>query len=1042
MKKTLSLLLSLCIMLMSTASFAYDTEALTNVTENITTDFSAQNSSGDEFVSRAAMAEYAVKLIDKNDAGSTDAAFDDVTESTEHALFINRAAQLGIVNGDGKSFAPKRNVTFAESCKMLVAALDYSKYADVKGGYYPGFVEGAKALGITEGVDLAPDAYITSADAVKMLSNALAIKPSYEAPEGKVNVPEYTFDYPDVTAETFKKDITKAVEKGHPYIFADKEDFEKVKNNAFGQNKYLTEIYAKVKAAADTYVDRQVTTLGQVLAGSGYNGRAGECLSAISNCALVYMVEGDERYAQRAYDEAAAWADLESWGTYQYIDNNFPVFSLAICYDWLYDWMNQEQRDKIFNALKEKHFNTMYDMATRTEENKPTSGFIMFYYNSNNHAVLDNTATFVAAMALADREPDYATKIMEWTFKNMEASVKRYFPDSAWYEGTGYWGYTGPFMARWLISMQTALGTTYGLAETEWLKGIGYFPIYDGTVDNHFVINDSSVAPRSDDYVYLLAILSGNKDFENYAVHYTNTANPFTCLGFNVNGDYDAPINVDTFSLDKHFRNTDEVTMRSTWDGETPVFAGMFVQDANLTHGTMNSGTLTFQALGDLWVSNPGRDDYGLKGYWASGQNGQRWTYYFGRAEANSCLVINPDEGGGQIVNSHDVVNIFKSSPRGAYAIADLTKTYAPYAKSYRRGIALTEDRAVFVVQDELELLEESEVYSFINIYDSEIKIAPDSKSVLLSKGNKHVKLDILCDAPYELSVMRCEPLPTSPNPDGQKVINNISKLSFHFPETKGYNFRIEMRPYLTEEEITPASTAITPFTEWTVPEGTYASDGAESIIADGTPIADFNPATRCYKLDKMPESLECTADTAKYEVSYKDAPDGSAKYVILKNKGTGKYISYMIEEKEAVPVYVAPDISGFEEAVITSVVATADDGNAAENAIDKDMVSRWSAAGKQSITFTLENPEDVKGLGIAFYSGDKRSTYFDILVSEDGNTWENVQICQSSGLTLEFEYFLFDTAKKAKYIRLDCRGNNSSASSKWNSITEVKVLK
>ena len=145
---------------------------------------------------------------------------------------------------------------------------------------------------------------------------------------------------------------------------------------------------------------------------------------------------------------------------------------------------------------------------------------------------------------------------------------------------------------------------------------------------------------------------------------------------------------------------------------------------------------------------------------------------------------------------------------------------------------------------------------------------------------------------------------------------------------------------------------------------------------------------------------------------------------------------------KEAVPVYIAPDITGLEEATISSVVATADDGNAAENTIDGDLVSRWSAAGKQSITYTLENVTDVKGLGIAFYSGDQRSTYFDILVSEDGENWETVSICQSSGLTLEFEYFLFDTAKKAKYIRLDCRGNNSSASYKWNSITEVKAFK
>lgn len=121
-----------------------------------------------------------------------------------------------------------------------------------------------------------------------------------------------------------------------------------------------------------------------------------------------------------------------------------------------------------------------------------------------------------------------------------------------------------------------------------------------------------------------------------------------------------------------------------------------------------------------------------------------------------------------------------------------------------------------------------------------------------------------------------------------------------------------------------------------------------------------------------------------------------------------------------------------------TPVTASADDGNVPANVLDNNLATRWSANGDgQWIQLCLNDTLTITGVQIAFYSGNTRSSTFDVLVGNDGATWTTAATGRvSSGTSLNLETFTF-AAQTGKYVRIVGHGNSVNL---WNSYTEVKV--
>jgi hypothetical protein len=120
-----------------------------------------------------------------------------------------------------------------------------------------------------------------------------------------------------------------------------------------------------------------------------------------------------------------------------------------------------------------------------------------------------------------------------------------------------------------------------------------------------------------------------------------------------------------------------------------------------------------------------------------------------------------------------------------------------------------------------------------------------------------------------------------------------------------------------------------------------------------------------------------------------------------------------------------------------SAVLASADDGNVPANTVDNNLTTRWSAQGDgQWIRYDLGTTRTISYVKIAFYSGDTRTSTFDVQTSSDGTTWTTRTSRTSSGTSTALETFDFADVS-ARYVRIVGHGNSVNL---WNSYAEVEV--
>ena len=122
----------------------------------------------------------------------------------------------------------------------------------------------------------------------------------------------------------------------------------------------------------------------------------------------------------------------------------------------------------------------------------------------------------------------------------------------------------------------------------------------------------------------------------------------------------------------------------------------------------------------------------------------------------------------------------------------------------------------------------------------------------------------------------------------------------------------------------------------------------------------------------------------------------------------------------------------------VLSASASADDGNAAANALDGSLATRWSALGDgQWIRFDLGASQAVGTVKIAWHNGDQRASTFDVQTSTDGASWSSVYSGRSSGTTASLESYTVTGTASGKYLRVLGHGNSQNL---WNSVSEVEI--
>ncbi len=165
---------------------------------------------------------------------------------------------------------------------------------------------------------------------------------------------------------------------------------------------------------------------------------------------------------------------------------------------------------------------------------------------------------------------------------------------------------------------------------------------------------------------------------------------------------------------------------------------------------------------------------------------------------------------------------------------------------------------------------------------------------------------------------------------------------------------------------------------------------------------------------------------------------DTAARYVRIVGYGNTVNSWNSITEVEI----TAANIDDGDDLNVTSVTASAHDGNVPANTRDNNLGSRWSALGNgQWIRFDLGGYYYIDDFQLAFFKGDQRFANFDIELSDNASSWVTYFSGSQQQSTTALQSINLNgpsSRPSARYIRFVGYGNTSN---NWNSLTEAKVF-
>jgi len=555
-------------------------------------------------------------------------------------------------------------------------------------------------------------------------------------------------------------DILARLNKAHPRLLATAEDFAELKKRIAG-NSQLQSWHSKLQTQAQNILSAPPSRY-EIPDGLRLLATSRRVVSRVCTLALLYRLDGDQRYAERAWQELAAAASFPDWNPRHFLDTAEMTHAFAIGYDWLYEVWTPEQRGSLQQAMVEKGLKPALGLY------RAHSSWTRVRHNWNQ---VCNGGIGMGALALADVEPQLAGEILHDALESIQLAMAEFAPDGAWKEGPGYWNYATTYNVVFLAGLQTALGGEFGLSQIGAFKETGLFPVFlTGPLGRTF-----NYADGGDSTIYAPQMFWLAREFNQPVLAwYERRATKPTALDllwFDPAGDGPKAAGL---PLDKYFRGAEVAVLRSESDDPKALFVGFKAGDNKANHSHLDLGSFVFDAAGVRWAMDLGADDYNLPGYFG----GQRWNYYRLRAEGQNTLVINPTAAPDQDPAASTQIIRFKSKPERAFAIADLTPAYAKSARRVWRGIALL-DRNKALVQDEIQADKPLDLWWFMHTPAS-ISIESGGRAANLEQVGAQLRAVILSPPEAKFQIRDAEPLPDSPHPERQAKNERVRKLAIH----------------------------------------------------------------------------------------------------------------------------------------------------------------------------------------------------------------------------------------------------------------------
>ena len=557
----------------------------------------------------------------------------------------------------------------------------------------------------------------------------------------------------------------------HPRLLASNADFERIREQVRSDTvsaKIFVSLEGKAKQIlADPLADR-------VMEGHRLLGVSRLVLQRITTLAMVARVTGDKAYSERAVREMLAAADFSDWNPSHFLDVAEMSLALAIGYDWLYDGLSVTERERIAQALVEKGL-------------KPSEATPQWWISeTNNWNQVCHSGLSAAAIAVADLEPELATRILNRAIENVPKIAHGYAPDGAYPEGPIYWGYGTGFHVVLAAALQQFSGNAFGL---DCLPGFQetatYMAELSGPSGRFFDYSDSVEKREFEVPLFWFARRFRHPDYVRYDLKKLDEY----LAGYDKSGSMSGNLRLLALALlwrEPTMADAPNAPVPLNWlgRGENPVaihrsafddpaasFVGIKGGSASLSHAHMDAGSFVLESDGVRWAVDLGMQDYNSLeskniNLWDRKQTGDRWNVFRIGPESHNILRFN---GAPQLVHGNGRFVRFQTER--PHSVVDLSSLYRDQVKDVHRGVMLLPDKAV-LFQDEWTTGDKPADVAWQMLTRAKVIVLPGK--ILLEQGGKTLTLQILEPARPAVEIQSAQELQKpfdADNPGVQRIV-------------------------------------------------------------------------------------------------------------------------------------------------------------------------------------------------------------------------------------------------------------------------------
>ena len=608
----------------------------------------------------------------------------------------------------------------------------------------------------------------------------------------------------------------------HPRLIMSEEKFAKLKSQV-GDDSVTAILLEKLRTEADRVLNTAVCEY-EIPDGIRLLETSKRIQRRIAALAMAYNIFGDEKYAVRCYTEMEAACKFPDWNPRHFLDTAEMTTGFALGYDWLYHWMNADQRAFIRQNLIEKGFNQVMDDYADRERTRTYRWYQD--YPGDNWKLVCTGSMNLAALAVGDETDarDIASEILTYGFKESYSFVRRAYSakDGTYSEGLGYWDYATYYLGLQSSALTSAAGTDYGLADYDGLrKSVDFIRYMSSNTPKSFSFGDDRES-RDTGWTVLLWLGDYFQEYDISAVRIRkipeDSFNYLDLLWIDeekaTGAEKDSP-------TDWGEVGASNASFRNTWEESGVVAALHAGENVYKYHGHYDLGSFYLESNGARFFTDLGNENYELAN--------RQYSYRI-RAEGHNTLVINPSQELDQKEGAECLITGF-SGGNEAFAVTDLTAAYEPCgAESVVRGLKMIKDQECVIIQDEIALHSPGEIYWFAHT-KGEITVADDGRSAVVTVGSDKIWVGLVSDE-GRFTVMNAELLPTSRAVSNQTDSSEYRKLAIHLINTKETTISVACIP-LKQGETQPAWTpSVKAISKWTpqTTMGDVNGDGACNI--------------------------------------------------------------------------------------------------------------------------------------------------------------------------------------------------------------------